>query len=130
MHNLVFSGYMQREIFGVQSEAFLRSKLERLYIATKCTFSGVHWSWKQMHDKWRKMKDKYEIKKKKTQVTNASPFDWPWFERFDQMFGNIDKINGFPNAIDQGVQNLHSHFEVQTFEVSDEDVDTRHSRAL
>jgi hypothetical protein len=85
-------------------------------------FMAVHCSWKQVHDKWSKMKDKYEIKKKKTQVTSASPFDWPWFERFDQMFGGIAKINGIPNAFDQGVQNLHSHSEVQTFEVSDEDV--------
>jgi len=38
------------------------------------------------------------------------------------MFGSIAKINGIPNAFDQGMQNLHSHFEVQTFEVSDEDV--------
>jgi hypothetical protein len=68
------------------------------------------------------MKDKYEIKKKKTQVISASPFDWPWFETFDQMFGSIAKINGIPNAIDQRVQNLQSHSEVQTFEVSNEDV--------
>jgi hypothetical protein len=74
---------------------------------------GVHYSWKQVHDKWSKMKDKYEIKKKKTQVTSASPFDWPCFERFDQMFGSIAKINGIPNAFDQGVQNLHSHSKVQ-----------------
>jgi hypothetical protein len=38
------------------------------------------------------------------------------------MFGSIAKINGIPNVIDEGVQNLHSHFEVQTFEVSDDDV--------
>jgi hypothetical protein len=68
------------------------------------------------------MKDKYEIKKKKTQVTSASPFDWPWFEKFHQMFGGIAKINGISNAIYQGVQNLHPHSEVQTFEVSDENV--------
>jgi hypothetical protein len=49
------------------------------------------------------MKDKNEIKKK-THVTGASPFDWPWFERFYQMFGGIAKINGIPNAIDQGFQ--------------------------
>jgi hypothetical protein len=68
------------------------------------------------------IKDKYEMKKKKNQVTSASPFDWPWFERFDQMFGGIAKINGISNAIYQGVQNLHSHSKVQNFEVSDEDV--------
>jgi hypothetical protein len=59
-------------------------------------------------------------------VIGASPSDWPWFERFDQMFiemfGGTTKINGIANAIDQGVQNLHSHSEVQTFEVSDDDV--------
>jgi hypothetical protein len=41
---------------------------------------------------------------------------------FIEMFGGTTKINGIPNAIDQGVQNLHSHSEVQTFEVSDDDV--------
>jgi hypothetical protein len=64
------------------------------------------------------MKD--ETEKKKIQAIAASPFDWPWFEIFDQIFGSTTKINGIPNAIDQGVQNLHSHFEVQTFEVSDD----------
>jgi hypothetical protein len=38
------------------------------------------------------------------------------------MFGGTTKINGIPNAIDQGVHNLHSHSEVQTFEVNDDDV--------
>ncbi len=82
----------------------------------------MHHSWKQVRDKWNKMKDKYEIEKKKIQVTRASPYDSPWFERFDHMFGSIAKINGIPNAIDHGVHNLHSHYEVQTFEVSDDDV--------
>jgi hypothetical protein len=72
------------------------------------------------------MKDKYETEKKKTQVIGASPSDWPWFERFDQMFiemfGGTAKINGIPNEIDQVVQNLHSHSEVQSFEVRDDDV--------
>jgi len=45
----------------------------------------MHWSWKQVCDKWSKVKDKYEIEKKKMQMTGASLFDWPWFERFDQM---------------------------------------------
>jgi hypothetical protein len=31
---------MSREIFGVQSEAFLRSKLERFYRTSECTFYG------------------------------------------------------------------------------------------
>jgi len=60
----------------------------------------MHWSWKQVCDKWSKVKDKYEIEKKKMQMTGASLFDWPWFERFDQMFGGTTKINGIPNAID------------------------------
>ncbi len=47
------------------------------------------------------MKDKYEFEKKKTQVTNAPPLDWLWYEKFDHMFGGTSKINGVPNAIDQ-----------------------------
>jgi len=43
-------------------------------------------------------------------------------EIFDHMFESIAKINGIPNAIDEGAHNLHSHTEVQTFEVSDDDV--------
>jgi hypothetical protein len=38
------------------------------------------------------------------------------------MLGGTTKINGIANAIDQGVHTLHSHFEVHTFEVSDNDV--------
>jgi len=38
------------------------------------------------------------------------------------MFRSTTKINGISNAIDQGVHNLHSHFEVQTFEVIEDDV--------
>ncbi len=38
------------------------------------------------------------------------------------MFGGTTKINGIPNVFDQGVHNLHSHSEVQTFEVNDDDV--------
>jgi hypothetical protein len=68
------------------------------------------------------MKVKYETKQKKTQVIGAALSDWPWFEKFDQMFGGTTNINGIANAIDQGVHNLHSHFEVHTFEVSDDDV--------
>ncbi len=82
----------------------------------------MHQNWKQVCDKWSKTKNKYETKKKKIQVTSASPFNWPWFERFDQMFGGIAKINGIPNVVDHGVHNLHSHFEIQTFEVNDDDV--------
>jgi len=51
-----------------------------------------------------------------------TPSNWPWFEIFDQMFGGTTKINGIPNAIDQGMHNLHSHSEVQTFEVTEDDV--------
>jgi len=60
----------------------------------------VHWTWKQVHDKWSNTKVKYETKKKKTQVISASLSDWPWFERFNQMFRSIAKINGIANAID------------------------------
>jgi hypothetical protein len=49
---------------------------------------------------WSNMKVKYETKTKKTQVISASIYDRPWFERFDQMFGGISKINGIANAID------------------------------
>jgi hypothetical protein len=38
------------------------------------------------------------------------------------MFGGTTKINDILNAIDQGVQNLHSHSKVQTFEVNNDDV--------
>jgi hypothetical protein len=69
----------------------------------------VHWSWEQVRDKWSKMKDKYETKKKKTYVTSASPFDWPWFERFDQMFKRTTKINGIFNAIDQIMCIIYIH---------------------
>jgi len=43
------------------------------------------------------------------------------------MFGKTTKINGIPNAVDQGMHNLYSHIKIQTFEVSDDDVthDTR-----
>jgi hypothetical protein len=53
------------------------------------------------------MKNKYEIKKKKIQVNGASPSNWQWFERFDQIFIGTSKINGIPNAIDHRVHNLH-----------------------
>jgi hypothetical protein len=38
------------------------------------------------------------------------------------MFRDTTKINGIPNAIYQGLHNLHSHSEVQTFEVTKDDV--------
>jgi hypothetical protein len=66
------------------------------------------------------MKDKYEFEKKKTQVTSAPPLDWPWYEEFDHMFGGTTKINGVPNAIDQGVYSTQS--EVQIVEVNDDEV--------
>jgi hypothetical protein len=68
------------------------------------------------------MKVKYATKKKKTQVISAFLFYWPWFDEIDEMLGGTTKINGIANAIDQGVHTLHSHFEVHTFEVSDNDV--------
>jgi hypothetical protein len=81
----------------------------------------VHHSWKQVRE-MEQTNDKYETEKKKIQVTRASLYDSPWFERFNHMFGSIAKINGIPNAIDEGMHNLHSHYEIQTFEVSDDDV--------
>jgi hypothetical protein len=83
-------------------------------------FLDVQWSWKQVCDKWSKMKDKYEFEKKKTQVTSAPSLDWPWYEEFDHMFGGTTKINGVPNAIDQGVYS--TQFEVQIVEVNDDEV--------
>lgn len=38
------------------------------------------------------------------------------------MFRGITKINGIPNSVDHGVHNLHSHFDIQTFEVNNDDV--------
>ncbi len=101
----ISSTYLRKEILGVQ----LKSKLESCYREQlNAHFLGVDGSWKQVRDKWSKMKDKYETERKKTQVIGASLSNWPWFERFDQMFESIAKINGIPNAIDKGVQNLHS----------------------
>jgi hypothetical protein len=50
------------------------------------------------------MKKIYETKKKKIKVTSAPPFDWPWFDCFNNIFYSIAKINGILNAIDQGVR--------------------------
>jgi hypothetical protein len=38
------------------------------------------------------------------------------------MFKNTTKMNGIPDSIDHGVYNLHSHFDIQTFEVNNDDV--------
>ncbi len=38
------------------------------------------------------------------------------------MFRGITKINGIPNLVDHGVYNLHSHFDIQTFKVNNDDV--------
>jgi hypothetical protein len=38
------------------------------------------------------------------------------------MFRSTTKINGITNVIDQGIHHLYSHFEIQTFEVNDDDV--------
>jgi hypothetical protein len=58
------------------------------------------------------MKKIYKIEKKKTEVIGAPPSDWPWFEGFDNIFSSIIKINGIPNAIDQGVYVMNSKIEV------------------
>jgi len=64
------------------------------------------------------MKKIYKTKKKKIEVTSAPPFDWPWFDRFNNIFHNIAKINDIPNAIDQDVCVMN--FETKVVNVSDE----------
>jgi hypothetical protein len=64
------------------------------------------------------MKNIYETKKKKTKLINAPPFDWPWFERFDNIFFDIAKINSMLNVIDQGVHVMN--FETKVMNVNDE----------
>jgi hypothetical protein len=55
------------------------------------------------------------------EVIAALPLDWPWFERFDNIFFSTAKINGILNAIDQGVHVMN--FEIEVMNVSgDEDV--------
>jgi hypothetical protein len=56
--------------------------------------------------------------KKKTKVIGAPPFDWPWFEHFDNIFSNIAKINYIPNATYQGVGVMN--FEIKFVNISDE----------
>ncbi len=61
--------------------------------------------------------------RKKIEVISAPPFDWPWFERFDNIFLGIAKINGIPIVKDQGVHVMN--FETKVVNVSDEkDVQT------
>ncbi len=38
------------------------------------------------------------------------------------MFRGATKISNIPNSIDRGVYNLHSHFDIQTFKVNNDDV--------
>jgi len=55
------------------------------------------------------------------EVIAALPLDWPWFERFDNIFFSTTKINGILNVIDQGVHLMN--FEIEVMNVSgDEDV--------
>jgi hypothetical protein len=61
----------------------------------------------------------YKREKQKTKVIGAPPFDWPWFEHFDNNFSNIAKINCIPNAIDQSVGMMNS--EIKVVNVSDEE---------
>jgi hypothetical protein len=56
---------------------------------------------------------------KKTKVIGAPPFDWPWFEHFDNIFSNTVKINCIPNATNQGVGVMNS--EIEVVNVSDEE---------
>jgi hypothetical protein len=65
------------------------------------------------------MKKIYGTNKKKTEVTNAPPFDWPWFERFNNIFLGFVKISSIPNAIYQGVCVMN--FEIEVVNVSDEE---------
>jgi hypothetical protein len=63
------------------------------------------------------------LKKKKTEVIGAPPSNWPWFDRFDNIFFGIAKINGISNTINQGVRVMN--FEIEVVNVSDEkDVQT------
>ncbi len=61
----------------------------------------------------------YKTKEKKTEVIGAPLSAWPWFEGFDNIFFSIAKINGTPNAIDQGVHVLN--FETKVVNVNDEE---------
>jgi hypothetical protein len=65
------------------------------------------------------MKKIFKIKKKKTEVISAPPFNWPWFEGFDQKNSGTAKINGIVNAINQGVCVMN--FETEVVNVSDEE---------
>ncbi len=58
-------------------------------------------------------------KEKKIEITGAPPSNWPWFDRFDNIYFCTDKINGIPNAINQGVCVMN--FEIEVVNVSDEE---------
>ncbi len=69
------------------------------------------------------MKKIYKTNKKKVGVIGAPPFDQPWFERFDNIFFGTSKINGMPNAINQGVRVMN--FETKVMNVSDDEEDAQ-----
>jgi len=63
--------------------------------------NGIGSKFKTSENLWNKEKV-LEIEKK-IEIINAPPFDWPWFDCFDNIFFSTIKINGIFNAIDQDV---------------------------
>jgi len=59
-----------------------------------------------------------KMDKRKNEVINAPPLNWPWFECFDNIFFNIAKTSGIPNAIDQSVHVMNA--KIKVVNVSDE----------
>ncbi len=80
---------------GVQLKAFPRSKLEGFYKTTECTLSRGALELEASVWQMEQDETKYDTKKKKIQMTGVSPSDWPWFERFDQMFGSTPRLIAF-----------------------------------
>jgi hypothetical protein len=74
--------------------------------------SDVQCTWGQCRDKFNNMNNKYNVVKKKTDITIALPLDWPWYERFDCLFGGTTKIVGIPPGVDQGVRTIHKEIEI------------------
>jgi hypothetical protein len=72
----------------------------------------VQCTWGQCKDKFNKIKNKYNVEKKKTNITNAPPLDWPWYEKIDCLFVGITKIVGIPQSVDQGVHTIHREIEI------------------
>ncbi len=81
--------------------------------------NDVRWNWKQVQDKWNKMKKICEIKKEEDSSNWCNSISWPWFDHFDNVFSSTAKINGIPNAIDQGMHVMNS--ETKVVNVNDEE---------